>query len=720
MQHRFASNIFLICTIFLLAGAWLATPALAQTPPTANDFEFFAKASSGQTFGGTVCDTTTLVCRLTGEIDETTYMFAQVRFERQNGANWEDEGGDQPQMDGGFLTVSYPWGTPPDKNDVAVAWRAKIEVDDINAMITTTLYKQLSLTPNNTIVKATGAPIILHDSADTSHTISYTISHYSGSGITPTFDVTTKIYNLSGSEVASLTQNDVGTGAGSVTWDTNLPQTDGIYTYKITAAHNEFIPPPEPCYDADKSALLTPAVDDLYYFGIGDDGQGGHEATCVLKYTLNRAAGACEFKIYGTDFSGPTEVTAPSLASGTHYTSPFTIPVTVDANGALTGQYYAVVFASENATDAANNRDQLAKPALQKGTTNLQQVSATVTSLGFTGDHHFKIWSSGTAVDPADTTPIWGTMDDHGVCYTKNTPPTMFATFSVAPDIGITLTGVSVRAKVYDAVADTDVIVGTATGATLSGTVIEDGTDGDVDGIGSGSAIPNSNGVKTLNTVFKFEYSIDGTIWAKAGSTTAIPMYFTESTPLDTNDLYELALQKACGYVNGATDIQTKISAGMDGDIYYDPAADHYHDLSIFSQGEGECCCHAIVFCQLCRAVGIDAVPKYIWAGCASDTYCKFRWAYIAYQDRYVPMQLEAPNHDDADADPHFTYHVQALSGGEYYDPSYGTTGLPTLLETAPEHPILNPIYPAASIRIGNGLAGLTEHDSGWTCPHYP
>jgi len=102
-------------------------------------------------------------------------------------------------------------------------------------------------------------------------------------------------------------------------------------------------------------------------------------------------------------------------------------------------------------------------------------------------------------------------------------------------------------------------------------------------------------------------------------------LYTVNSTPLES-PLYDFALEKACGYVNGSSDIAGKINTGMDNDINYDPGAAHEHTLDLFSAGEGECCCHAIVFRKLVRSVGVSGSVFYIWGGCSSNTVCYYRY----------------------------------------------------------------------------------------------
>ena len=113
-----------------------------------------------------------------------------------------------------------------------------------------------------------------------------------------------------------------------------------------------------------------------------------------------------------------------------------------------------------------------------------------------------------------------------------------------------------------------------------------------------------------------------------------------------------------------------------------------------------------------------------IWAVQAADYVCWFWWqdnppAGPSGSDDYCCFQLDKGAHDDAGADPHFTFHAESLSGGTYYDPSYGTTGLPSTLELAPGHPVGNPTYPAATVRTGNAFPPSNQCDSQWECPHY-
>jgi hypothetical protein len=286
----------------------------------------------------------------------------------------------------------------------------------------------------------------------------------------------------------------------------------------------------------------------------------------------------------------------------------------------------------------------------------------------------------------------------------------MFAVFNVTPSISPDITGVQVRAKVGS------VVIGSASGCKISGTVIEDGSnaDGDVDGIGGGSAVPDSNGVKTLAPTFTWDVSFNGTSWSSAGSSGSHTMYWTDATPAALPVLYDLGLQKGCGYVNGDADVGGKINTGLAGELYYDPSGCTSHNLHIFDPStlRGQCCCHADVFSLLVSHVTSSNPPStYLWGGCSSSVRCHY-----IYGGWWGPtFQCHSPANDAAPYHPHFTYHVEVNYGGTVYDPSYGTTGLTTFIETAPvvagSHPT------AASQQTGSGLPG-SYHAVVWTCPH--
>jgi PKD repeat protein len=341
---------------------------------------------------------------------------------------------------------------------------------------------------------------------------------------------------------------------------------------------------------------------------------------------------------------------------------------------------------------------------------DLTVVQVSVDSVGFTGDHMIKKWVNNQDIDnPDGSDPVWtsGINDTDPVCYTKNVSPIMFAKFTVEPSVpepGVS--GVSIRVKVDET------IIGSASGCRFRATAIEDSlnTDGDVDRIGGGSAIPQSDGVKTLIPTFAWEVSFDGTIWFPIGSSGPHTMYFIDSGP-SASPLYDKGLEKACGYVDGDTDIAGKINTGLAAELYYDPTEETHHDLHIFDTGyyKGQCCCHAAVFSLLVSHV-TSSNPSlvYLWGGCSSSVECHY-----IYGVWWGPtFKCDSPAIDGAPNQPHFTFHVE-VDFGTVYDPSYGTTGLTTFLETAPALDGIHPI--AATRQTGSGLPG-SRHMVPWTC----
>ena len=329
-------------------------------------------------------------------------------------------------------------------------------------------------------------------------------------------------------------------------------------------------------------------------------------------------------------------------------------------------------------------------------------VVVAIKELGFTSDHMISEWPSGTKIDDPDgSAPVWKKDNNPNkpVSHTKNTNVTMFGKFAISPTLSDTLTGVGIRAK------KNTVVFARKDNVSLTGDLV------DVTGIAG--TTPLETTVKAATPPFTWQISLDGgTSWASSSLSGPHTMYWVYDTP-HAATLYDLALSKACGYQGGGTaDLATVLSnicTGMDGNISYWPYGCTSHTLDLFSRGYGQCCCHATVFELLAESVcSTDAVATYIWGGHSSSYLCKY-----TYSGWTGPsFRVLKPAHDDAEANPHFKYHVETLANGTYYDPSYGSTGLIELNETALAH---DP-YPAASRQTG---AGWTyEHATGWTCPH--
>lgn len=306
--------------------------------------------------------------------------------------------------------ASDGWSTSFDPNE-QVSWRAHIELDEVAAEPPNTISFDLdeSWTPGNVVVKATGDPVILHHADDTSHSIGWTIDHCDD--LDPVFAATVTVCDLSGNTVTTLTDPDAGIGAGSVAWNTNLPEDSGIYTYRIAAQHAEDPPWPHPCTDQDKSAVLTISNVSVTDFAWSQTRYPDY-AFVRLHYTLSRAADAVEVQCYKRDLT-LTAIDDPEAFPATAGTHDVLVEFAVDR--AVMGPYRFVISADETAADGANNRDGAAKPALQKGATQViwpPAYGAVGCELGVLP------WISPYAnLTMAETVDAWNYLDADGTRY---------------------------------------------------------------------------------------------------------------------------------------------------------------------------------------------------------------------------------------------------------------------------------------------------------------
>ncbi len=359
----------------------------AKDLPDEDDFELFMRVPGGDRLGAEVADTVEVVCRslVDGLWPFVPFEWANTKFYQKVDGQWVFKGEDNPAIyEVGDNWSSYiTWDTVGDPN-APIEWKAVTYLYDMmwppgdpdHVFPEITAY----FTPNNTVVKATGDEIILHEAEDVSHTIAWNITHSDDVDPAPEFTVTVTIYDLQGNVVDTLEEEEVGLGADSMNWDEDLPEEDGIYTYRIVANHQDMLPPQGPCEDRDKSAVLTPTVNNFYY--CSKDVQAG-TLTGVVRYTLNREAGSVDLRFYGPDLSQIGQLTGQPTSATTHWTGVYTLEdVEFDQNDDPIGPIYCVLSAAEGAADAAENRDGVAKPALQKGISQLTPVVADVTPSG--------------------------------------------------------------------------------------------------------------------------------------------------------------------------------------------------------------------------------------------------------------------------------------------------------------------------------------------------
>ena len=202
--------------------------------------------------------------------------------------------------------------------------------------------------------------------------------------------------------------------------------------------------------------------------------------------------------------------------------------------------------------------------------------------------------------------------------------------------------------------------------------------------------------------------------WVSMNTSSHI-LYTVDSTPA-ASTLYDLGLDKACRYANGASDFASAINQGIATDIYYDPGAYHIHNLYIYSFESGECCCNSYLFSILISHI-TSQTPSviYCWSSCNPEIVCLFKYK---YDNNFVSFRCERPQKDDAEDNPHFWFHVEASYNNLIYDPSYGKTGWATFTEIAPEiaiHPYKAVMQKSSALPPNDDAH---KHKVNWKCSH--
>jgi hypothetical protein len=335
-----------------------------------------------------------------------------------------------------------------------------------------------------------------------------------------------------------------------------------------------------------------------------------------------------------------------------------------------------------------------------------------LTELGFTGDHMITSvpgWGAtpgATIDDPDGSAPIWTSAGvAHPVAYTKGAAPTMFARFQITPAMTAPVSNVQVRAKVGS------VVVGIASGLTMTGTVLESGGSGQVTGIGGGAALPGSSNAGQLFTTIEFEVSTDaGQIWFAAGSA-PVSFFLTEATPTPPGGVLRQDALDIATLAAGLPPVADRLAQMVQSMVFYDPSVSM---PAAFTSSDAvmqtlsvphQCDSQAFLMRYLLMTLGIAADVDYFWRGTPSSVivYHKGAWYGPSYQyDR--PAEQLAP------AQPHFLFHALTNVAGVRYDPTYGQSSVGTILESAPG--ASDQFHSRGSFQSASVLG------SPWTCPH--
>ena len=339
-----------------------------------------------------------------------------------------------------------------------------------------------------------------------------------------------------------------------------------------------------------------------------------------------------------------------------------------------------------------------------------RQVS--VNEVGFTGDHLITKWPPTTPEtvydSPDGSAPTWKSSSNPNlpVAYTKGSNITMFAKLGI--DSSAPTTSAKIRVKNGSTViASKDI--------SVSGTTVT------ITGISTTSALETT--VETTTPTFTWEISFNGgTSWAPIGSSGPHRMHWTHATPLSppfTNDqgttfspLYDEALERACSYAAGASDVSTIISnlnSGTDSDTFYNPSISlaSLHPLVAFESVNGsQCSDNAHLLRGLMRSIGIDATTLYIWAGPNANTNAIYA---VGSTSQAASFRITRTSHDAAVTDPHFTFHAVVSANSTWYDSSYGliysTLAFTEVCNTNPPQQV-------------HATPWASNPFCGFTCPH--
>ena len=288
--------------------------------------------------------------------------------------------------------------------------------------------------------------------------------------------------------------------------------------------------------------------------------------------------------------------------------------------------------------------------------------------------------------------------------------PTVKARFKVTPAFNTTL-GFAVRAKLNGTVVGQAVL--DITGQYGTATMTLD--------------ITNST-VAASNYTLIWEVWDYYSPWVAGGQSGPHTIYWTYDAPLSPKfynhfhdasftPLYTKALQKACTYANGLSNIEliaSAVAAGVANDLTYDPGAQlgaNIHPLKAYTF-DTMCADHAALGEGLMRSIGINMPVRYLFAG--SDNKTAIYYQTGAGPNLPCTARFNRPANNLAQALPHFRYHAALYYylNGTLYDTSYGDSYAEawTPLEVAPGN--------TAKTQSDYHMIDFNWSNPVYTCPH--
>jgi hypothetical protein len=228
-------------------------------------------------------------------------------------------------------------------------------------------------------------------------------------------------------------------------------------------------------------------------------------------------------------------------------------------------------------------------------------VTAEIISAGFSGDHKYTEWSTKTAIDAADSDPIWKKIasPDKPVIYTKSAKPTAFATFKLEPK-DAPASNVTLKVEM------TVIPLTTVEVAKKLGVAMSPGPTQEFSVAPIAFSEGLSGKVEITKPPLAWSLSLDEAEGYFAAGSSTITFYWTHGTPT-TSPLYDLGPQKACGYIAGNTDYAARCNKGIESDVWYDPAElDPPTILEVYDKLKAQCSGNALLLQYILKSIGAD------------------------------------------------------------------------------------------------------------------
>jgi hypothetical protein len=215
---------------------------------------------------------------------------------------------------------------------------------------------------------------------------------------------------------------------------------------------------------------------------------------------------------------------------------------------------------------------------------------------------------------------------------------------------------------------------------------------------------------------FRRGFEQDWHLFAAASPTQWYVMFDRNDRIPGSGERFDFALRKVYEYCRNSTDLPISVARGIDSDLCYDPGQPLIgHPLEFYQAVGGvQCLQTAELMTYLVQASGVSAATLWYW--CGSSTVRELYLHGVFYgRQHWVTFQLQAPLHDAAPLNPHFSFHA-LCHAGQLLDPSYGSIGAPYVMEENPgSAPQVGPQPPA--IDHGWNVPCGHPYSSGGACP---